>query len=36
MTHGDERRRDESTDNDYLWDRSGPVDLEVARHIGMR
>ena len=31
MTHGDERMRDDGMDNDYLWDRSGPVDLEVAR-----
>lgn len=31
MINGDERRRDEGMDNDYLWDRSGPVDLEAAR-----
>ena len=23
--------QDDGMDNDYLWDRSGPVDLEVAR-----
>lgn len=28
---GDERMRDDGMDNDYLWDRSGPVDPEVAR-----
>ncbi len=28
--NGDERMHDD-VDNDYLWDRSGPVDLEVAR-----
>ena len=31
MSNGDKRMRDEGMDNDYLWDRSGPVDLEVAR-----
>ena len=29
--NGDERMREEGMDNDYLWDRTGPVDLEVAR-----
>ena len=29
--NGDQRRRDDGMGNDYLWDRSGPVDLEVAR-----
>ena len=29
--NGDERMRDDGTENDYLWDRSGPVDLDVAR-----
>ena len=28
---GDERMQNDGMDNDYLWDRSGPVDLEVAR-----
>ena len=28
---GDERMQGGDIDNDYLWDRSGPVDLEVAR-----
>jgi len=28
---GDERMRDDGMDNDYLWDRSGPVDPEIAR-----
>ena len=28
--NGDERMREEGMDNDYLWDRSGLVDLEVA------
>lgn len=36
MNNGNERMRDDrmpddGRDNDYLWDRSGPVDLEVAR-----
>ena len=31
MSNGDKRMRDEGMDNDYLWNRSGPVDLEVAR-----
>lgn len=29
--NGGERMREEGMDNDYLWDRTGPVDLEVAR-----
>ena len=29
--NGDERMRDDGAENDYLWDRSGPVDLDVAR-----
>ena len=29
--NGGERMQDDGMDNDYLWDRSGPVDLEVAR-----
>ena len=29
--NGDERMREEGMDNDYLWDRSGPVDPEIAR-----
>lgn len=33
--NGDERMRDEGMDNHYLWDRSGPVDPEVARLEGL-
>lgn len=29
--NGDERMQGGDMDNDYLWDRSGPVDLEVVR-----
>lgn len=29
--NGDERMRTDGMDDDYLWDRSGPVDTEVAR-----
>ena len=29
--NGDQRRPDDGMDNDYLWDRRGPVELEVAR-----
>ena len=31
MSNGDDRMHDNGMDSDYLWDRSGPVDLEVAR-----
>ncbi|QIL19863.1 FecR domain-containing protein [Thermomonas sp. HDW16] len=29
--NGNERMQDNGMDNDYLWDRSDPVDIEVAR-----